>query len=300
MSVIALDLENGQIIGHHQYHWNDSWGWDEVSPPVLTDLTYGGRTFKALVNVARNGHIFVLEPSPEGPIAFVDAWNYVYNDVVTAIDSETGRFSYDDAHLGPKRASDVLFAPPCGAARTGRTFRTARPAACSTSRPTRTSAAPCPATSRNTFAGELWLGVDIPDLVEGFYLREGWDHIGEIQAWDVGNKNEMWKHTFKHHNWGPILSTGGGLLFAGGTNDRMFRAFDATTGAVLWEYPTNSNITAPPSTYSLDSEQYVAVQAGWGVDAERKQEILSLDPGYTQLIPKGGVVWTFQLPQVTD
>jgi CoA:oxalate CoA-transferase len=40
----------------------------------------------------------------------------------------------------------------------------------------------------------------------------------------VGNKNEVWKHTFKHHNWGPILSTGGGLLFAGGTNDRMFRA----------------------------------------------------------------------------
>ena len=37
-----------------------------------------------------------------------------------------------------------------------------------------------------------------------------------------------------------MLATGGGLVFAGGTNDRMFRAFDAKTGKILWEFPTNS------------------------------------------------------------
>ena len=62
------------------------------------------------MNVARNGHIFVLEPSAEGPIAFVDAWNYVYSDVVTAIDPETGRFSYDDAHW-PKTNVMAPFCP---------------------------------------------------------------------------------------------------------------------------------------------------------------------------------------------
>ena len=295
-SVIALNLESGAIVGHHQYHWNDSWDWDEVSPPILTDLTYGGRTFKALVNVARNGHIFVLEPSPEGPIGFVDAWNYVYSDVVTAIDPETGRFSYDDAHW-PKTNASAPFCPSLWGGKdwpyvsyspgTGLLYIPANENICSTM-----------AGDESQYnAGELWLGVDIPDLVEGFYLREDWDHIGEIQAWDVGNKNEVWKHTFKHHNWGPILTTGGGLLFAGGTNDRMFRAYDAATGSVLWEFPTNSGIGAPPSTYSLDGKQYVAVVSGWGVDAERKQDILRREiPGYAEHVPQGGVIWVFELP----
>jgi alcohol dehydrogenase (cytochrome c) len=295
-SVIALNLESGQIIGHHQYHWNDSWDWDEVSPPILTELTYGGRTFKALVNVARNGHIFVLEPSAEGPIAFVDAWNYVYSDVVTAIDPETGRFTYDDAHW-PKTNVSAPFCPSLWGGKdwpyvsyspaSGLLYIPANENICST----------MAGDESEYVAGELWLGVNIPDLVEGFYLRDGWDHVGEIQAWDVGNKNEVWKHTFKHHNWGPILSTGGGLLFAGGTNDRMFRAFDAATGAVLWEHPTNSGIGAPPSTYSLNGKQYVAVTSGWGVDAERKQDILRREiPGYAEHVPQGGVVWVFELP----
>ena len=295
-SVIALNLESGAIVGHHQYHWNDSWDWDEVSPPILTDLTYGGRTFKALVNVARNGHIFVLEPSPEGPIGFVDAWNYVYSDVVTAIDPETGRFSYDDAHW-PKTNVSAPFCPSLWGGKdwpyvsyspgTGLLYIPANENLCST----------MAGDESQYVAGELWLGVDIPDLVEGFYLREGWEHVGEIQAWDVGNKNEVWKHTFKHHNWGPILSTGGGLLFAGGTNDRMFRAYDAANGSVLWEYPTNSGIGAPPSTYSLDGKQYVAVVSGWGVDAERKQDILRREiPGYAEHVPQGGVIWVFELP----
>jgi alcohol dehydrogenase (cytochrome c) len=32
-SVIALDIDTGKLKGYHQYHWNDSWDWDEVSPP---------------------------------------------------------------------------------------------------------------------------------------------------------------------------------------------------------------------------------------------------------------------------
>jgi alcohol dehydrogenase (cytochrome c) len=37
-------------------------------------------------------------------------------------------------------------------------------------------------------------------------------------------------------------STAAWLLFAGGTNDRLFRAFDAKTGKILWEYPTISGV----------------------------------------------------------
>src|SRR5437660_4416222 len=60
-SVVALDASTGQIKGHFQYHQNDSWDWDEVSPPILLDYTYDGKSVKGLVNVARNGYLWQLE-----------------------------------------------------------------------------------------------------------------------------------------------------------------------------------------------------------------------------------------------
>ena len=56
--------------------------------------------------------------------------------------------------------------------------------------------------------------------------------IGELQAWDLKTGKQVWTHKFPTHLWAPLLTTGGNLLFAGGTNDRMFRAFDATNGKV--------------------------------------------------------------------
>ena len=50
-----------QIKGHFQYHPNDSWDWDEVSPPIVVDYQRDGRTVKGLVNVARNGYLWQLE-----------------------------------------------------------------------------------------------------------------------------------------------------------------------------------------------------------------------------------------------
>src|SRR6266581_4440806 len=45
-STIAIDLATGTIKGHFQYHPNDSWDWDEVSPPVLVDYKRNSRTIK--------------------------------------------------------------------------------------------------------------------------------------------------------------------------------------------------------------------------------------------------------------
>ncbi|HEX4637529.1 MAG TPA: hypothetical protein VH189_15200, partial [Rhizomicrobium sp.] len=43
-------------------------------------------------------------------------------------------------------------------------------------------------------------------------------------------------------NAGGSIVTGGGVLFAGATTDRTFRAFDSRTGKELWsaEFPNNS------------------------------------------------------------
>src|SRR5689334_21773174 len=69
------------------------------------------------------------------------------------------------------------------------------------------------------------------------------DHIGEVQAWNVDTGARVWTHAYSSStNWGPMLATGGGLVFSGGTQDRVFHAFDAATGALVWEFPTNSGI----------------------------------------------------------
>jgi alcohol dehydrogenase (cytochrome c) len=106
---------------------------------------------------------------------------------------------------------------------------------------------------------------------------------------------KVWTQTFRWQNWGPVLTTGGGLLFSGGTNDRNFRAFDAKTGAVLWEFKTNSGVTGVPSSYMVDGVQYIAVQSGWGVDAQRMQARLDTFLGTKTDVPQGGVIWVFRL-----
>jgi alcohol dehydrogenase (cytochrome c) len=94
-----------------------------------------------------------------------------------------------------------------------------------------------------------------------------------------------------------MLATGGGLVFSGGTNDRKLRAFDAATGKVLWEFPTNSGILAPPSSYTVDGKQYVAVQSGWGIDSRLIQNRLNvLTKGAYPEVPEGGAIWVFALP----
>ena len=60
-------------------------------------------------------------------------------------------------------------------------------------------------------------------------MAPGADHIGELQAWDLNAGERVWTREFDSQNWGPVLTTGGGLVFAGGTSDRYFRAFDAGT-----------------------------------------------------------------------
>ena len=130
----------------------------------------------------------------------------------------------------------------------------------------------------------------------GFFVRDGADHIGELQAWNVDTGERAWTTTFESHNWGPILATAGDLVFMGGTNDRKFRAFDSTSGKVLWEYPTNSGVIGVPVTFTADGKQYVAVQSGWGVDAQREQNLINMTRGSNTYVPQGGVVWVFALP----
>ena len=290
-SVLGLDPDNGKIKVFHQYHQNDSWDWDEVDAPMLVDLQRDGRTIKSLIHPGRDAIFWVLERKPTS-IDYVAGWPFVHNDVWKGIEPETGRPVVDPAHK-PVVGKRVEFCPSLWG---GKDWPSA-----AYSRKTGLVYVPANENFCGGFSGEkvplvpgqLWLGTKPEDI--GLSVRAGADHFGELQAWDPVTGKKAWSHNFaKSQLFASVTATAGDLVFAGGTNDRNFRAFDAKTGDVLWEQKTNSGIVGMPIAYEVDGTEYIAVQSGWGVDAQRIQDALAGDNvGIENNVPQGGVVWVF-------
>jgi alcohol dehydrogenase (cytochrome c) len=140
--------------------------------------------------------------------------------------------------------------------------------------------------------GQWWTGVAVPDL--HFSVDTKAAFFGELQAIDVNTGKRAWRDLYSGSMmWGSLLTTAGGLVFGGGTNDREFRAYDAKTGEQLWRFRTNSGIVAPPSTFEVNGVQYIAVESGWGVDAAFQEGLMSELVGWQKDVPQGGVVWVF-------
>jgi alcohol dehydrogenase (cytochrome c) len=290
-SVLGLDPETGKIKAHFQYHQNDSWDWDEVEAPMLVDLERDGRSVKSLIHPGRNAIFWILERKPD-KISYVAGWPYVYTDVWKGIEPETGKPIVDPAHK-PVVGKRVEFCPslwggkdwPSAAysQKSGLVYVPANDNFCGGFSGEKVPLDP----------GKLWLGTKPEDI--GLKVRPGADHYGELQAWDPATGKKVWQHNFpKSQLFGSVLATAGDLVFAGGTNDRNFRAFDAKTGQMLWEQKTNSGIMGMPVSYEVDGTQYIAIQSGWGVDAQRIQDALTTNNiGLENNVPQGGVVWVF-------
>ncbi len=295
-SVVALDVDTGKIKGHHQYHHNDAWDWDEVSAPVLIDTDINGRKVKGAVHAGRNGYLWMLERESGGKINFVNGVPYVYNDVFKDIDKKTGRLTYDLTKR-PGMGKAVKFCPSLWGGKdwppeawnpkTKLFYIPANNNLCSE----------LPAADEITYKkGDLYIGYPIDGVLGSLRYHGGKPStIGELQAWDLKTGKMAWVHKYDRAIWAPLLTTGGNLLFTGGTNDKLFRAFDASNGKVLWQYSMPSGVTAVPSSFEVNGEQYIAVQAGWGIDAQRMQAgIDSLNSTVTN-VPQGGTIMVFKL-----
>jgi len=53
--------------------------------------------------------------------------------------------------------------------------------------------------------------------------------------------------------------------------------------------------TGVPTTFEVGGVQYVAVQSGWGVDAQGMLGRIDKARGTDTVVPQGGVVWVFAL-----
>jgi len=294
-STIALDVDTGAIKSYHQYTPHDSWDWDEVSAPLLIDTDVDGRLLKTVTHAGRNGYLWILDRDHD-QLKFLHAFPFSNNNVFKSIDSKTGRPVVDETKRPGARQSGE-FCPSIGG---GKDWP---PEAWSP----QTKLLYVPA--NNSICGFLPKGdVPKPDS-HGFYVgyeaesifgsvRTGpgaLDHLGELQAWDLNTGRRVWQHNFKTILWAPLLVTGGDIVFAGGTPDRQFRAFDARTGDQLWSFPAPSGVIGVPTSFEVDGEQYIAVTSGWGLDAQGVQNGINKLLATNTVVPKGGTILVFKL-----
>ena len=244
----------------------------------------------ALVHPGRNGYLWLLGRGADA-ITFIDAEPYVHQNVFTSLDPQTGRPAYD-AERKPGTGVRASFCPslwggknwPPAAYNPGTRYLyiPANENLCSYIEGREAEYEP----------GERFIGASSQT-----FARDGGDHFGELQAWDLDAGEQVWVQEFDSPNWGPVLTTAGGLVFSGGTNDRYFRAFNTESGDILWRQRTSSGIIGVPVSYMVDGVQYIAVQAGWGIDAQRMQGAIDRSLGQTTHVPQGGTPWVFAIRQ---
>jgi glucose dehydrogenase len=125
---------------------------------------------------------------------------------------------------------------------------------------------------------------------------------GELVGWDVALAKKVWG--VKDADlpvYSGVLATGGDLVFYG-TMEGWFRALDAHSGKVLWEFKTGSGIVGDPITFSgPDGKQYVAIYSGIGgwMGATALPSVSTDDP-YATLGATGAMKKIKQLTQPGD
>jgi alcohol dehydrogenase (cytochrome c) len=141
-------------------------------------------------------------------------------------------------------------------------------------------------------AGQHYTGAKISAM-----KPDNMDTTGALQAIDVATGEVVWRVDQPLGVRSPTMVTKGGVLFVGDVGTREFRAIEAATGKELWSFKTNSGVVGVPTTFEVDSVQYVAVEAGAGGNAvsDVKNAATALNVPYTEI--QGGVIWVFALPQ---
>ncbi|MCY4200627.1 MAG: PQQ-dependent dehydrogenase, methanol/ethanol family [Gammaproteobacteria bacterium] len=260
-SILAINPDNGSLVWHYQTTPGDTWDYTATQHIMLLDLEINGQLREVLVQAPKNGFFYVIDRRTG---EFISAEPYVQTTWASHVDPETGRpvetdgqyanepkLVYPSPYGGhnwhpmafnpntglvyvPVLDIPMVFGQPGQFAYDVRTWNTGI---------NQTLMAP-----PDSLTGEL----EALGLVKGHLLA--WDPVAQKRVWQVQHSG-AWN--------GGLLSTAGGLVFQGRA-DGYISAFAADTGRELWESQTYAGIIAPPVSYEVDGEQYIAVMAGWG------------------------------------
>ena len=265
-STVALDYQTGEIVWWAQHHtdmWNNDAVYDHLlvdssldpNPPdalgVNPDVTPGESRDLVIGSFAKDAIFYAYDRS-DG--AFIYARPTAYQNVIEGYDGITGAYvTNPEAVMSADMDREVTICRenrqvPQGAYSplSNAYYVPAYNGRCSVN--TVTSLTPTLETGYNTSTVQ-----SVPSPIP---------HLGQPEAIDVSTGQTLWRLELEAPLYG-MLTTGGGLLFAGDTN-RRFYALDQWTGEVLWETILAGVADMAPISYAVDGKQYVAVFAPGG------------------------------------
>lgn len=233
-SLVALEAATGTLRWYHQYSPHDRWDYDVPNPPVL--FTLGGR--RLVAQGTKSGWVYVLDAATGALVR--------RSEPLVAQDNLWATPTRDSVFRAPGAAGGANWYPSAYSPALARLF------------------VPAVHMPMKEFTGE-------ETAEKGRIYRLGGEALVPKQAtWtvlsavDVATGRIAWSHrsdSTAAPTLGGALATAGGLVFMG-EEAGWFRAFDARTGTVLWEFHAGAVVNAPPVSYELDGEQFIAVAAG--------------------------------------
>lgn len=259
VSTVAIDVNTGELAWFFQETPNESWDYDTVNPKMLYEVD--GQT--VVGNFSRNGFYYTLDRAT-GDFQFAEPWTDV--NWTAGLDPKTGKpLDYDPnsllqnyAGLAVRYDSPVVesFCPYYYGAPTHYppTYDADRQMAYAS------GGLDCGGLSMNTplDPGQDWRGQSVGG---------GWDRVrgdpahGFIYGVDVTTAKVVKQLHMKYPLYGGLLGTAGDLIFTGHL-DGKFAAYDKDTLQELWSIRTGTPIAAPPISFSVGGQQFIAVVAG--------------------------------------
>ena len=268
-SVLAMRPKTGEIVWHYQFTPNDAYDYDACWELIHADLKIDGRDRKVIMQLNRNGFVYVLDRASG---SLISARPYAKVNWASAVDLDTGRPVESDVAKSIRAGKpdrDVALHPR-------RQELDAR----------RVQSADRPALRGTLHEGRMYKHLETkPHVVGQRYMyienlplpRAAGEPIGHIDAIDPLTGEKKWRVPLMDFQvWSAMLSTGGGLVFTGKETGE-FIALDADTGKQLWQFQTSSGINAMPMTYTHKGRQYVTVLSGigglyWNIAREQLKE----------------------------
>lgn len=261
--VVAVRPETGQYVWHYQEVPDDVWDYDSTSPLILADIKIGGRVRRVIIHAPKDGFVYVIDRATGKLISAKPLFPKV--DWAKRIDAITGRpIENPAARSGTENGKPFIVMPgPLG----GHDWQ---------------------AMSYSPLTGLVYIPVmEMPNIfvIEPIAEKEvaansppgqpQWKYQDEViakvnsyysahlGAWDPVAQREVWRADLKGLWHGGTLATAGNLVFQG-TSTGHFSAYQAGTGKRLWSISVETAIIAPPISYAVGGQQYVAVTVGWG------------------------------------